>query len=307
MAMRALKTRTPEVVARYPESYSVALRERLAQYAGVGADMIVAGCGSDNIIDSALRAFGEPGDTLCLADPTFTMLPVFAAVNRLRVATVPFDSKFEVSAAAVLATDARIIYLCSPNNPTGTTLPLALIEAIVAGAKGLVIVDEAYIEFGGENAVPLVANGNVLVTRTLSKAFGLAGLRIGYGIASPAIVATVENARGPYTVNAMAEAVAAVAVTEDRGWLSERIADTRTNRGRFTRELTQLGFAPIPSAANFVLVPVRSCNETVDRLHNAGIAVRAFQSLAGIGDAIRITIGPWEMMQACLDALKGSR
>ncbi|MDQ6718093.1 MAG: histidinol-phosphate aminotransferase family protein [Gemmatimonadota bacterium] len=306
-ALRALRSSTPGNIARYPEPYSATLRECLAQYAGVVPEMIVAGCGSDDIIDSAMRAFGEPGETLCLADPTFTMVPVFAAVNGLSVATVPFDAQFEISADAVLATGAQVIYLCSPNNPTGTTLPFSLMKRIVEHAKGLVIVDEAYIEFGGESALPLVASGKVLVTRTLSKAFGLAGLRAGYGIGSAAVIAAIEKARGPYKVNAIAEVVAAAAVTEDLGWLSERVADTHNNRARFFRELTALGFAPIPSAANFVLVPVSNCSEAADRLRDGGIAARAFQSLAGIGDALRITIGPWEMMQPCLDALKGSR
>lgn len=307
MAMRTLRSRTPGNVARYPEAYSSNLRERLGRYAGVDPKMIIVGCGSDDIIDSAMRAFAEPGETLCLADPTFTMVPVFATINGLRIAAVPFDSNFEISADAVLATGAKVIYLCSPNNPTGTTLPRAIVEKIVAGAKGLVIIDEAYIEFGGESTVPLVARGNVLVTRTLSKAFGLAGLRVGYGIGAPDLITAIEKARGPYKVNAVAEAAAAAAVTEDLGWLSERVVETRTNRARFIRELVGFGFAPVPSAANFVLVPVPSCGDTTEKLRTAGIAVRAFASLPGIGDAIRITIGPWEMMQPCLDALKGSQ
>ena len=303
-AVRILGSRGSEDISRYPQAYSVDLGEKLAEYAGVTPDMIVAGCGSDDVIDSAIRAFADPGDVLCLAEPTFSMLPIFAKMSGLRTAPARFDAKFELDPETILATGARITYLCSPNNPTGTTLPRAFVEAIVEGTTGLVIIDEAYIEFGGESAVELAAGGRVLITRTMSKAFGLAGLRIGYGIGAPGIVSAVAKARGPYKVNAVAEAAAVAVLAEDRGWIAERISETKKNRARFTRAVESLGYQPVPSWGNFVLVPVRSCAETAARLRGAGIGVRPLRALAGIGDALRIAIGPWEMMEQCLDALR---
>ena len=151
----------------------------------------------------------------------------------------------------------------------------------------------------------LAESGRAVVTRTMSKAFGLAGLRIGYGIASPDIVLAIEKARGPYKVNVVAEAAAIAALTKDLAWVRARIADVLENRERFCLALRDLGYEPIVSDANFVLLPVADCGRESDLLKKAGIAVRGFPALAGIGDALRITIGPWEMMQECLAALGG--
>jgi len=265
--------------------------------------MFVAGCGSDDIIDSAMRAFGEARDEVRFADPTFSMIPRFALTNGLRPAGVELGNGLERDSERLLEGNPGIIYLCSPNNPTGATLETELFRRVVDGARGLVIIDEAYIEFGGESAVGLVASGRVLVTRTMSKAFGLAGLRIGYGIGSAEIVTAVSKARGPYKVSAAAESVAVAVLANDGEWVERRIAEVREIRARFTRALDELGYDPIPSAANFVLVPVVDSASVARRLRESGIAVRPFSNLTGIGDAIRISIGPWEMMQPCLAAL----
>lgn len=306
-AMRILRARGAETISRYPQSYSADLRENIADYAGVGPEMIVAGCGSDDVIDSAIRAFGDAGDVLALADPTFSMLPVFAKMNGLRTASFAFDEEYEPSADAIIGSGARIIYLCSPNNPTGTTLSRAFVEKIVRGTAALVIIDQAYIEFGGQAFADIVSTGRVLLTRTMSKAIGLAGLRIGYGIGAPDLIRAVEKARGPYKVNSVAEAVGSAVLREDRGWIAERIADVRTNRARFVSELTALGYAPIPSEANFVLVPVADSANSAAILRREGIAVRAMPSLTGIGDALRVSIGPWPMMERCVVALRAAR
>ena len=205
-ALRALTTVRDEDVARYPVAYEPALAAALADYVGVSADMVACGCGSDDVLDSAIRAFAEPGEVLCLPEPSFSMIPVFARTNGLRPIAIPLTRSFDADAGAMLETDARIIYLCSPNNPTGGALSRKTVERIVERARGLVIIDQAYVEFGGESFTDLASSGRpVLVTRTMSKAFGLAGLRLGYGIGSPQLIAEVLKARGPYKVNALAE------------------------------------------------------------------------------------------------------
>jgi histidinol-phosphate aminotransferase len=204
----------------------------------------------------------------------------------------------------MLETDARIIYLCSPNNPTGGALPRGTVERIVEKARGLVIIDQAYLEFGGESYVDLASTGRpVLITRTMSKAFGLAGLRVGYGIGSPELITEVLKARGPYKVSALAERAALAALGNDRAWVVDRANDVITNRARFRAELSARGIASLESSANFVLVPLADCTATAQRLERAGIRVRALPGLAVIGDAIRVAIGPWDMMQQCVDAL----
>ena len=204
----------------------------------------------------------------------------------------------------MLETNARIIYLCSPNNPTGGALPRKTVERIVEGARGLVIIDQAYVEFGGESFTDLAASGRpVLVTRTMSKAFGLAGLRVGYGIGSPELIAEVLKARGPYKVNALGERAAIATLESDRAWVADGVAGVIALRSALRSELTKRGIPSLESAANFVLVPVDDSDALSRRLERAGIRVRAFAGLPGIGDAIRIAIGPWDMMQRCLDTL----
>jgi histidinol-phosphate aminotransferase len=305
-ASAAIRSLDPSAASRYPQPYSTDLRALFAEYAGVSPDMIVAGCGSDEIIDAAMRAFAEPGESVCVSDPTFSMASVFAAMNGLNVARVPLNESLDPDVDEIIRAKTRITYVCTPNNPTGRAIPLPVVERIVTEAAGLVIIDAAYAEFGGESMLALVKSGRVVITRTMSKAFGLAGLRIGFGIASPEIVAAIEKARGPYKVNVVAEAAAAAALRQDVPWVRSRIDDVIANRRRFARCLREIGYNPIESDANFVLVPVADCIRTVARLKAGAIAVRGFPSLTGIGDAVRITIGPWEMMQECLDAIGAS-
>ena len=303
-ALRALTTVRDENVARYPVAYEPALAAALADYVGVSADMVACGCGSDDVLDSAIRAFAEPGEVVCLPEPSFSMIPVFARTNGLRPIAVPLTRSFDADVGAMLETDARIIYLCSPNNPTGGALSRKTVERIVERARGLVIIDQAYVEFGGESFTDLASSGRpVLVTRTMSKAFGLAGLRLGYGVGSPQLIAEVLKARGPYKVNALADRAAIAALEKDRAWVAERVNDVVANRSRFRAELATLGIGSLESSANFVLVQVDDCAAVTHRLERAGVRVRALPRLVGVGDAIRIAIGPWDMMQRCLDAL----
>ena len=310
-AERALREAAVSTVTRYPSLYAGALKEALAAYAGVDPSMVVTGCGSDDVLDSAIRAFAEPGERVAYPDPSFAMVPIFARMNGLVPCAVPLTRDFDAVADAFLEKQAAIIYLCSPNNPTANLMSRSAVEAIVAQAEGLVILDGAYAEYAGADEGARLAeiarsSGRVLVARTLSKAFGLAGLRIGYGIGAPAVVAEVEKSRGPYKVNALAERAAVAALTEDLDWVREHVRLAIELRERFTADLERLGLAPLPSAANFVLVPVRDAAETARRMREQGVAVRPFPALPHIGDALRISIGPWDMMEACLTALRAS-
>jgi len=290
--------------ARYPSSYSPRLKSQLALYTGADASMIVTGCGSDDVLDSAIRALAEPGDDLVCAAPTFSMIPVFARVSRVTPRSVSLFDEDVID--ELIDARARITYLCSPNNPTGTVLQLGEIQRVAKRASGVVIVDQAYVEFGGDDAIDLALSlPNVLVTRTLSKAFGLAGLRVGYGIASPDLVDQIEGARGPYKVGAVAEAAATAVLENDREWVENRVAECKANRARFITELDVLGLQSLPSEANFVLVPVRDAKGMAAELADRGVAVRALANLDSIGNAIRISIGPWDMMDQCLSALRG--
>lgn len=331
-----------ESVTRYPNLYVSGVKEALARYLSVSPDMIVTGCGSDDVLDSTIRAFGAPEDKIAYPSPSFPMIPIFAKMNGLIPVSVelnsadsksPFDSDsitrtdsdsttsldsnskirfdseaslpFDIDPKAVLGVGAKIVYLCSPNNPTGTPLSRAAVEQIASNTDSLVIIDEAYAEFADENFLDLATTrSNVIVVRTMSKAFGLAGLRIGYAVGNPEIIAEIEKSRGPYKVNIFAEKAAICALTEDLDWVNEKIAEAKVNRTRLMSELMDMGFKPIPSQANFILVPIDNATEVDRQMRALGVAVRPLPDLAVVGDALRISIGPWEMMEECLKTLK---
>jgi histidinol-phosphate aminotransferase len=292
-------------VSQYPTTYSAALRRALADYLGVAADQIMVGAGSDEILSCTFRALGQPGDTLAHMHPTFVMTRVFAVTNSLRATAVPLTPSFDADADALLAHRAAITYLCTPNNPTGTLVERPTLDRVIAEARGVVLVDEAYAEFAGTNlAAAAPTHDGVLVLRTLSKAFGLAGLRVGFAVGARQLIAELEKARGPYTVSAVSEAVALAAVRDDVAWVRDRAAEVVETRDWMVRELQARGAAPLPSAANFVLLPVPDARAAGAHLLRKGIRVREFVDLPAIGDALRITIGRGDDMIRVLRALE---
>lgn len=296
---------TVEQLACYPTSYSGELAEAIARYVGVSPDEVIVGCGSDDILDCAFRVFAEPGRTAASIHPTFVMAPIFARTNGLEVARVPLRDDGDADAGALLASGAPIIYLCSPNNPTGDLLGSATVRRVLDEAPGVVLVDEAYGEYAGVSLAGEAADrGNVLVLRTFSKAFGLAGLRVGYGIGAAALVRELKKVRGPYKVTSLGERAALAALGPGAlAWMRDTVSRTIALRDRFIVALGAAGLAPRPSAANFVLVPVPDALGAAARLRAIGIGVRAFPALPTIGDALRITIGPWDVLDRIVRTL----
>jgi histidinol-phosphate aminotransferase len=304
-AARALGEPLDAQPSVYPRSDPVELRAALAGYAGVGPEQVITGCGSDDVIDGALRAFAAPGEKVAYSAPSFSMLVTFARVSGLEPAPVPFREGGDIDPDALLAQRAAITYVCSPNNPTGTGVSAEAIEHVVNRAEGLVLVDEAYGEFSGQSAVPLLVRApHLLVTRTLSKAFGLAGLRVGYGLAAPEVVQVLEKVRGPYKVNVLGEKAALAALGEDVPWVLQHAEAAVAIRERLRVGLEALGFRALPSSANFLCVPVPDSAALGGALLGEGIKVRLLRALPGIGDAIRVGVGPWESMERLLHALR---
>lgn len=287
------KPRPTEDISRYPTPYADELREALASFLGTSPNCIVTGCGSDDVIASAICALSSPGDALALERPTFSMIEQFARLQSLRV--VDLDS----------ANDAAIVYLGAPNNPTGRDVSWDFVESILQRSSGVVLVDEAYVEYSGRESFArrAAASERVIVTRTFSKAYGMAGLRVGYGVACPALVTLIEQARGPYKVSRSSESQACAVLKRDADWVASTVAQTITMRERLAERLRDLGLAPLPSSANFLLVPVaEDATSLVARLARAGVGVRAFPSLPVIGEAVRITVGPQRDLDALLQA-----
>lgn len=318
-ALQALRAVPVAALSRYPSLYSEPLRAALLEYvcvdamAGIG---VVTGCGSDDVLDSTMRAFGAPGDAIAYSAPTFSMIPVLARLNALAPIAIPFAESFDIDAQRLVDCRAKITYLCSPNNPTATAISRAAVEYVVTNAHGIVLLDEAYAEFAPEVFTDLLAaNERLVVARTFSKAFGLAGLRVGYGVGANGLVRLVERARGPYKVNALAErAVLAALEPSPDGlqWVRAHAELATTNRAGLIAAIQQLGLTALPSAANFIMVPTSHARELALALSSRGVLVRAFTSMPrdlGVfadskGSALRIGVGPWEMMQTMLDTLR---
>jgi len=306
-AALALEELGAERVTRYPQVYTPELKAALAEYAGVRAEEIVVGCGSDDVLDSAIRAFAEPGDRIAYQNPTFGMLGIWAKMNGLVAVPVPTPNPHVADIDALLAARARVTYLCSPNNPTGLSLSRAEIERVVDRAAGIVILDEAYAEFASDGwLAEAPRHPRLIVARTMSKAFGLAGVRIGYATAAASTIAQIEKARGPYMVSAVAECAALAALRNDLDWVRTHIARARESRERFAKELAAIGIPSFPSSANFVFVPVHDAAAVAAHMRAAGVAVRPFPAVNGIGDGVRITVAPWPMMETALQALRNA-
>ena len=319
-AERVMRDAPVSAITRYPSLYAGELKAALADYVGVEPEQIVTGSGSDDILDSAMRAFGEPGDLVVSSEPSFAMIPIFAQMNALRYRGVterpggamPEGAMPEVAMPqpdldAMLAAGAKIVYLCSPNNPTGALVARDTIERAVRETRGIVFIDEAYAEFAGVSAVDLVkTSSRVLLVRTLSKAFGLAGLRVGYAVGDARVVQEVEKSRGPYKLSALAERMALAALREDRAWVAEHVALAVDARERLRAALQQMGLSPLASAANFVCVPVANAVAVGQAMRARGVAARPFPALPHIGDALRISVGPWPLVERLLDVLQQS-
>jgi histidinol dehydrogenase len=303
-AARALRGLDAGRMTRYPTVYGTDLKVMVAKLLGVEPANIATGCGSDDLIDSAVRAFCDPGDLVAYPEPTFGMVPVFTRMNAARPVAVPLRADFELDAAALLRPRPRLTYLCRPNNPTGTAFERAATLHVCNAAAGVVLVDEAYADFADDDVIqPVLESGRAVVLRTFSKAYGLAGLRAGIAIGAAELIAEIEKSRGPYKLSGVAEAAVVAVLSRDLTWVRERVAEVRESRARLRQELTARSVRTWPSAANFVLaaVPGGAADWNL-RLRARGVAIRPFAALGEAGDCVRITIGPWPMMERFLTA-----
>jgi histidinol-phosphate aminotransferase len=331
-ALRAIREADPESLLRYPSVYADGLKAALSARYGVPASAISTGCGSDDLLDSVFRAAGEPGDGVAYLPPTFSMVEIFARMNGLEprpVASPPPEAPGALGALpdpeALLAAAAGdgsrgpgLVYLCRPNNPTGELQPRGWVDALVQGSAALgdrapiLLIDEAYADFASDAYLKDAPSlHRVLVVRTLSKLHGLAGLRVGFAVGSPEVIREVEKSRGPYKVNRLAELAALAALNDPEGWVEDVRIEMLKGRARLTFELAARGYTPLPSAANFVFVPVDDAVALTAYLRIKGIAVRPFAapetetdaSVPTLGDGIRISVGPPHEIDALLAAL----
>ncbi len=292
----------------YPDPQQRRVREALADYAGTTPDRIVAGVGSDELIDLLLRLFVAQGDSVIDCAPTFGMYASFVSVVGGELVSVPRTETFDIDIEGIrkAAMDgAKMVFLASPNNPTGNLVDEASLRQLL-GLDMVVVVDEAYCEFAGITVAPLVSQySNLVVLRTFSKWAGLAGIRLGYGIMDPAVAERLMVAKPPYNLSVAAE-VALLASLEDKALLLSRVQSIVAERDSLFAKLQQIpGLVPLPSRTNFIL-----CRLTAGRgyriyheLSRRGIFVRYYDTPL-LQDYIRVSVGLPGQNKALVETLQ---
>jgi histidinol-phosphate aminotransferase len=303
--MQAIREIEAELLRRYPSPTADSFRAAAAEVLNVSPDMIIAANGSDDILSIAVLTFTGPGDVLAYPDPTYSLYPVLADLDEVKTVTVPWGEDWELPTDALLATKARAIFLANPNAPSGTFVSPQKIDELATKFPGLVLIDEAYVDFADDNCLPLVRkHENVVVTRTLSKAYSLAGLRFGFAIAQPSVIREMNKARDSYPCDAISIAAATAAI-KDQEYAKKTWEHVRSERQRISAALTEMGWTVLPSEANFILAstPSGRGREAYLGLKQQGILVRYFDK-PGLSDKIRITVGTSQENNALLGGIK---
>jgi len=281
---------------RYPDIGMKNLKEQIAQNFNLTIDNILIGNGSSEILEKLFHAFGGSGRSIVFPTPSFSMYHIYAKLTESTAVPVDLEADFSLSCDKMLdaakTADAKLVILCTPNNPTGTVMPQRDIEYIVANAGCPVVVDEAYFEFYGESAVALLQKyPNVIIARTFSKAYGLAAARVGYMVADADIVKMVSKVCMPYHVNALSLAAAEI-VYQMRDEFVPVIRQTIAERKRLAAALAKLpGITVYPSETNFLLIKLENARALSIHLAEQGIGIRDFSSAPGLGDCLRISVG----------------
>ena len=295
---------------RYPDPYQQKLKEKLAFVKQIAANQIFIGNGSDECIDILFRTFCEPGkDNIIICPPTYPMYEVSANINDVQVQNAPLLSDYQLNLAHIeqLVNDqTKIIWICSPNNPTGNSLDRIDIETILNHFNGIVVVDEAYINFSKQKSFvqSLIDYPNLVVLQTLSKAWGLAGLRLGMCFASPQIIGYLNKVKAPYNINIVTQELALQAL-EEVGQVNDMIkllVDMRIALAQVIASMPHV-IQVFPSDTNFILVKIPKARQLYEYLLSQGIIIRDRSALELCEDSLRITVGTEQENTLLVDAM----
>jgi histidinol-phosphate aminotransferase len=305
-AIEALQNIDPDALRRYPDPFAIEFCQAVSDVLAVPADWVIVGNGSDDVLNILVRACAEGHDRRVVYPmPTYVLYPTLSAMQPAEVMEIPYPENFQLPIADLVKANGAITFIASPNAPSGHTVPLDDLRELARQVSGIVAIDEAYVDFAESSALPLVKEfENVIVLRTLSKGYSLAGLRLGFGVANPNLLAGLFKVKDSYNIDAIAIAVGAAAM-RDQDHMKACAERVKISRAKLTADLRNLGFKIIDSHGNFVLAtpPLGNAEFIYLALKERGILVRYFKQ-ARLDDKLRITVGTDEQNQELIEALR---
>jgi histidinol-phosphate aminotransferase len=305
--LEAIMAAADQSLRLYPEPSSRPVREAAAMAYGLQPEQIIAGNGSDDLLTMILRTFINPDQIVAAPAPTYSLYETLTKIQGGVYKTVPWPDDFSLPIADLLQSRAKVTFIVRPNAPTGHMVALDAVAQLCRQSSGVVVLDEAYVDFADDNGLPLLKeHDNLIITRTFSKSLSLAGLRVGLGFMAPQLAQEMHKVRDSYNLDRLSQA-GAVAALNNLAAFKPGIAAIRTERQRLTENLMKRGFAVTTSQANFILATVPKdgvCGEEwLGNLKKKGYLVRYFGSDPNLRDKIRITIGTQAEMTGFLIAV----
>ena len=303
-AVEALSRINVEQLRRYPDPLGTEFRQAAAEIHGVSPENIMCCNGGDDLLTIAFRAFCDENRPVAYPVPTYSLYPVLANLQNCKAFEVPFDREFNLP-AELTKTGAALTIVCNPNAPSGSFISVGEMASLADELSGVLLIDEAYVDFANENCAGLVKNfDNVIILRSMSKGYGLAGLRFGYAIAQAELISGLMKVKDSYNVDAVAIAVATAAI-KDQEYFRQTVEKVKKNRDLLTGQLRALEFEVPRSYSNFILAETKRCpaGEIYDKLVKRNIYVRHFD-LPGLENKLRITVGTEEQNDKVILALK---
>lgn len=302
--MEVLSRINAEQLRRYPDPVASAFREAAAEVNGVRPENVMCCNGGDDLLSIAFRAFCDPNRPVAYPVPTYSLYPVLAKLQDCKAIEIPFDGEFNLP-VKLTKTNAALTIVCNPNAPSGSFVSVGELASLADELSGVLLIDEAYVDFADENCAGLIRDfDNVIVLRSLSKGYGLAGIRFGYAIAPADLIAGLMKVKDSYNVDAVAITVATAAI-RDQEYFRQTVEKVKKARELLIGQLRALDFTVPASHANFVLAESKNCPARViyEKLVQRNIYIRYFD-LPGLSNRLRITVGTEEQNDKVVLALK---
>ena len=301
-----------ELLRHYPEPMAGRFRAAVSAALDIPLDWIIVGNGSDELLSVITRACNAPQRQIVCPMPTYVLYRTLAQIQDAEFVEIPYDEDYNLPLEELVAANGAVTFIASPHSPSGTVVPLHLLDKLATRLQGVLVIDEAYVDFASENALELAKkHDNVIILRTLSKGYSLAGIRLGFAVAHPAMIAGLMKVKDSYNVDAIA-CIVGVAAIQDREYKNANAEKVKASRAKLTEELQKLNFDVCPSQANFLLArsPDGDAAHLYHSLKARGILVRYF-SQPPLEDKLRITVGTEEqnaqLVKALSEILSGDR